>query len=84
MAGLNFDMTGMMFPFTPLTYDRTLLEITLAGPHATATALRTTREEMLDSQAHQERLIDALLTLASSQRTPDIHEPVDLARRRRR
>lgn len=64
---------------TPLTYDRTLLEITLADPHATAATLRDACEEMLTSHLHQERLIDALLTLASSERGLDTHESFDLA-----
>jgi signal transduction histidine kinase len=63
---------------TPLTYDRTLLEVTLADPHATTATLRTACEEILASQVHQERLIDALLTLASSERGLDDHEPFDL------
>ncbi|MBO0788308.1 MAG: HAMP domain-containing protein [Actinobacteria bacterium] len=64
---------------TPLTYDRTLLEITLADPHATAVTLRAACEEMLTSSAGQERLIDALLTLATSERGLDTRQPFDLA-----
>jgi len=64
---------------TPLTYNRTLLEVSLADQHANAATLRAACEEMLTSQIHQERLIDALLTLASSERGLDTHEPFDLA-----
>lgn len=64
---------------TPLTYDRTLLEITLADPRATTAALRAACEEILTSSADQERFIDALLTLATSERGLDTREPFDLA-----
>jgi signal transduction histidine kinase len=64
---------------TPLTYDRALLEVALADPAASAAELRATCEELLASGEQQERLIEALLTLASSERHLDRHEEFDLA-----
>ncbi len=53
---------------TPLTVDRTLLQVALADPDADAARLRATCEELLASGREQERLLEALLTLASSER----------------
>jgi signal transduction histidine kinase len=64
---------------TPLTLDRTLVEVALADPHASAGALRTTCEELLASGRNQELLLEALLTLASSERGLDDRAPLDLA-----
>jgi signal transduction histidine kinase len=64
---------------TPLTLERAMLEVTLADPAATAATLRTTCEDVLAASQHQERLIEALLTLAGSQRGLDHREPFDLA-----
>ena len=64
---------------TPLAAERTLLQVTLADPGATAEALRTACEQLLSLGAQQEKLIDALLTLASSQRGIERWEPVDIA-----
>jgi signal transduction histidine kinase len=64
---------------TPLTLERTMLEVALADPAATAATLRSTCEEVLVAGQQQERLIEALLTLARSQRGLDHREPVDLA-----
>jgi len=64
---------------TPLAAERTLLQVTLADPGATAQTLRTACEQLLSLGAQQERLIDALLTLASSQRGIERWEPVDIA-----
>ena len=63
---------------TPLTLERTLLQVALADPDATEGTLRATCEELLTSQADQERLLEALLTLASSERGLERREPVDL------
>ena len=63
---------------TPLTYDLSLLEVALADPAATAAELRSTCEELLASGEQQERLIEALLTLASSERHLDRHEEFEL------
>ncbi len=64
---------------TPLTVERTMLEVALADPAATAATLRATCEEVLAAGQQQERLIEALLTLARSQRGLGHSEPVDLA-----
>ncbi|HEY1319840.1 MAG TPA: HAMP domain-containing sensor histidine kinase [Streptosporangiaceae bacterium] len=64
---------------TPLTWERTLTEVSLADPGATAGTLRGTLEELLTSGQDQERLIEALLTLATSERGLDQRNPLDLA-----
>ena len=64
---------------TPLTFDRALLEVALADPDASAEDLRNTLQELVVSGEHQERLIEALLTLATSERGTDRREPLDLA-----
>ena len=64
---------------TPLAAERTLLQVTLADPGATAETLRSACEQLLNLGAQQERLIDALLTLASSQRGIERWQPVDIA-----
>jgi signal transduction histidine kinase len=64
---------------TPLAAERTLLQVTLADPDATAETLRSACEQLLTLGDQQERLIDALLTLASSQQGIDRWELVDIA-----
>ena len=64
---------------TPLTLERTLLQVALADPNASAASFRATCEELLQSGREQERLLEALLTLASSERGLERREPVDLA-----
>jgi signal transduction histidine kinase len=64
---------------TPLTVERTLLQVALADPDMTFDRLRGVCEKLLLSGVQQERLIDALLTLASSERGLDEQEPFDLA-----
>ena len=64
---------------TPLTRERTLLQVTLADPAAATGTWQAVSRDLLASNAEQERLIDALLTLASSETEPAEHEPVDLA-----
>jgi signal transduction histidine kinase len=64
---------------TPLTVERTMLQVALADPDATAEALRSTCEKLLQLGEQQERLIDGLLTLASSERGVERWEPLDLA-----
>jgi signal transduction histidine kinase len=64
---------------TPLTAERTLLQVALADPDATVATLRSTCEELLVLGDQQERLIEALLTLASSERGVERWEPFDLA-----
>ncbi len=64
---------------TPLAAERTLLQVTLADPAATAKTLRETCQQVLVLGDQQERLIEALLTLASSERGVEQWEPFDLA-----
>ncbi len=64
---------------TPLAGQRTLLEVALADPKASAADLRAACEEALALEDHQERLIGALLTLASSEGGVERRESVDLA-----
>jgi len=63
---------------TPLAASRTMLEVALADPAASAAALRSACQDVLTEERHQERLIDALLTLARSQRGLDRRKPLDL------
>ena len=63
---------------TPLTLDRALLERALRKPGPTQAFWRTTCERLLASSQQQDRLIDALLTLARSEAALDQHEHVDL------
>ena len=53
---------------TPITLERALVEVALADSGATTDTLRGTCQRVLASSEHQERMIDALLTLARSQR----------------
>jgi signal transduction histidine kinase len=64
---------------TPLTRERALLEVTRADPASTADVWRAVSGDLLAFNAEQERLIEALLTLASSEAGPGQREPVDLA-----
>ena len=64
---------------TSLTAERTLLQVALADPDATAETLRSTCQEVLALGYQQERLIEALLTLATGERGIEQREPFDLA-----
>jgi signal transduction histidine kinase len=64
---------------TPLTAERTLLQVALADPDATAESLRMACEQVLALGDQQERLIEALLTLATSEGGIEQWEPFDLA-----
>jgi signal transduction histidine kinase len=64
---------------TPLTAERTVLQVALADPDASAQSLRAACRNVLELGEQQERLINALLTLASSQRGLRSWEPFDLA-----
>jgi signal transduction histidine kinase len=64
---------------TPLTAERTLLQVALADPKADAATLREACEQVLALGARTERLIDALLTLATGERGIERREPCDLA-----
>jgi signal transduction histidine kinase len=63
---------------TPITLERTLVEVALADPHPTVDSLRDTCRRVLAASEQQERLIEALLTLARSQRGLESRAPVDL------
>ncbi|MDG4862550.1 HAMP domain-containing sensor histidine kinase [Streptomyces sp. T-3] len=64
---------------TPLTLQQAVIDITLADPAADTTALRAALGRVRAAGQEQERLIDALLTLARSQRGLERREYVDLA-----
>jgi signal transduction histidine kinase len=64
---------------TPLTAERTLLQVALADPEADSRSLRTACEQVLTLGESQERLIDALLALASGERGLDHRQACDLA-----
>jgi signal transduction histidine kinase len=63
---------------TPLTTVRALLEMVLSDRQATVETFRDACRQVLEENEHEERLIDALLTLAQGQRGIEHPEPVDL------
>jgi signal transduction histidine kinase len=63
---------------TPLTLQRAVIEVALSDPDVDAASLRAVCERVLVAGEGQERLIEALLTLASSQRGLDVRAPLDL------
>jgi signal transduction histidine kinase len=64
---------------TPLARQRTLVEVALASPRPSTAELRSTCWRVLAAGEQQERLIEALLTLARGQRGLDQRAPLDLA-----
>lgn len=64
---------------TPLTLQRAMIEVALSDPDANTESLREICGRVVASGENQERLIEALLTLASSERGLDRREPVELA-----
>ena len=64
---------------TPLAAGRTLLQVALADPDANTQSMRSACQQALVLGDQQERLIEALLTLASSERGVEQWEPFDLA-----
>jgi signal transduction histidine kinase len=64
---------------TPMTLWRALLEETLTDSAATIDSFRTTSRRLLALGDEQERLLESLLTLASSERGLARREPFDLA-----
>jgi signal transduction histidine kinase len=64
---------------TPLTIERTLLQVALDDPDVTISKWRSTAKEVLAYSDEQTRLIEALLTLASSESGMDGCESLDLA-----
>jgi signal transduction histidine kinase len=63
---------------TPITLERTLVEVALADPHPSIDSLKDTCRRVLVASEQQERLIEALLTLARSQRGIQERSPIDL------
>jgi signal transduction histidine kinase len=64
---------------TPLTLDRTLLQVALRNPRTSTEQWRATGQELLESGIHTERLLEALLTLATSEAGISNSEPADLS-----
>ncbi len=64
---------------TPLAGLRTLLEVNLANPNADTDTLRSACKDALALGEHQERLVQALLTLATSERGVTRWDTLDLA-----
>ncbi|MFC4015047.1 sensor histidine kinase [Nonomuraea purpurea] len=64
---------------TPLAGLRTLLEVALADPDADTDTLRSACREALALGGHQERLVQALLALATSERGVTRWDTLDLA-----
>jgi signal transduction histidine kinase len=64
---------------TPLARQRTLLEVALGDPEASADKLRAVGERVLAAGSQQERLIEALFTLARGERGLERRERVNLA-----
>jgi signal transduction histidine kinase len=64
---------------TPVTRERALLQVTRADPTSTTGTWRAVSQELLASNAEQERLIEALLTLASGEADASRREPLNLA-----
>lgn len=64
---------------TPLAAERTVLQVALADPGASAESLRAACAQVLRLGEQQERLINALLTLATGQRGLRDRVPFDLA-----
>jgi signal transduction histidine kinase len=64
---------------SPLTAERALLQVALANPATTVERWRATGQEVLASSQEQAQLLEALLTLASSEGGLDHRERVDLS-----
>jgi signal transduction histidine kinase len=64
---------------TPLAAERAVLQVALADPGASTESLRAACLQLLELGQQQERLIEALLTLAAGQRELRDSQPVDLA-----
>jgi len=63
---------------TPLAINRTLIQVALSRPDVPAQT-RQLGETLLEVNTRHERLIDGLLTLASSEQDPTARDPLDLA-----
>lgn len=65
---------------TPLARQRTLGQLALSDPDADVASLRAAHERILAAGAQQERLIEALLTLARGNAGIEVRRPFDLGR----
>jgi signal transduction histidine kinase len=61
---------------TPLTLERAIIEVTLADPDANIETLREACQRVLEIGEQQEHTIEALLTLARSERGVERREPL--------
>ena len=64
---------------TPLTVMRTAIDVTLAKPERTPAQLEAMAAEVRQAAGQAERLVEALLTLARSDRGPGARSVLDLA-----
>lgn len=64
---------------TPLARQRTVMEVALRDPAPSVESLRAASERVLAAGEQEERIIEALLTLARTERGLDRREPCDLA-----
>lgn len=64
---------------TPLARQRAIGQVALDDPDATVASLRAAHERVLAAGERQERLIEALLTLARGHAGIDVRRPFDLA-----
>jgi len=64
---------------TPLAAERTLLQLALDDPDTTAETWRSTSQRVIASNRKQESLVDALLTLASSDSGIKERQRIDLS-----
>jgi signal transduction histidine kinase len=64
---------------SPLARQRTVAQVAMSDPDATIESLRAAHERVLAANHQQERLIEALLTLARSEAGLDQRAPLDLA-----
>jgi signal transduction histidine kinase len=63
---------------TPLARQRAIGQVAVDDPDATVTTLREAHERVLAAGVQQERLIEAMLTLARGQAGIDVRQPFDL------
>jgi signal transduction histidine kinase len=64
---------------TPLARQRAVAEVAMRDPEATVATLRDAHQRVVVAGEQQERLIEALLVLARSERGLETREPFDLA-----
>jgi signal transduction histidine kinase len=63
---------------TPLTRQRAIGQVALDDPDATVSSLREAHERVIAAGVQQERLIEAMLTLARGHAGIDVRQPFDL------